>query len=120
MHLEGLLSELFALLEFLGNVWIAGGGHEGREPIEPGNDPVLDLAGRDAAWPSNHAWHAEAAFQRCSLAARERRLAAIRPGKILRTIVGGEHHDGVVVEALVPELLHDRADDIVKLSETSL
>ena len=45
----------------------------------------------------------------------ERRVAAVRPGERLGAVVGGEHDDGVVVDAEVLELLHGGADDVVEL-----
>ena len=94
---------------------IAGGGDEGREPVEPGDDAVLDLAGRHLARPADHRRHAEAAFHDRALALRERRLSAIRPGEDLGAVVGGEDDDGVVVDAHVLELLHHEADVVVEL-----
>src|SRR5262245_28479258 len=98
MNLVGLSAELFAFLELLGDVRVAGGSYESGEPVEPGDNPVLDPAGGHATRPAEQARDAEAAFQGRSLAARERRLAAIRPGKVLRAVVGREHHDRVAVE----------------------
>ena len=115
MHLVGAIAELLALLELLDDVRIAGGRHERREPVEAGHDPVLDLAGRNLAGPADDARHAEAAFQHRPLAAGERRLAAVGPGEVLGAVVGREDDDGVVLEAVVLQLLHDRADDVVEL-----
>ena len=94
---------------------IAGRSDEGREPVEPGDDAVLDLARRHLARPADDAGHAEAAFQRRPLAAGERRLAAVGPGEVLGAVVGGEDDDGVVLEPVVLEVLHHRADDVVEL-----
>ena len=115
MDLVGAVAELLALLQLLDDVRIAGGGDEGREPVEPGDDAVLDLAGRHLARPADDAGHAEAAFQRRALAAGERRLAAVGPGEVLGAVVGGEDDDRVVLEPVVLQLLHDRADDVVEL-----
>ena len=86
-----------------------------REPVEPGDDAVLDLARRHLARPADHRRHAEAAFHDRALALRERRLSAVRPGEDLGAVVGGEDDDGVVVDAHVLELLHHEADVVVEL-----
>ncbi len=72
VDLVGAVAELLALLELLDDVRIAGRRDEGREPVEPGDDAVLDLAGRHLARPADDRRHAEAAFQRRPLAAGER------------------------------------------------
>jgi len=80
-------------------------------------DQVGDDSGRHLAWPADDGRHTEAAFQRRALASGERRLAAVGPCEILRTVVGREDHDGVVVEAVVGQILHDRADDVIELRQ---
>jgi hypothetical protein len=45
------------------------------------------------------------------------RMAAIRPSKVLRAVVGGERDDCVVVKALGSELLHHSSNDVVELRE---
>ena len=69
---------------------IAGGGHEGREPIEAGEDAVLDRARLDRARPADDARHAEAALEDGALGGLERRHAAVGPGEHLGAVVGGE------------------------------
>ena len=81
----------------------------------PEIDRVLHLARRDSAGPTDDHRGAEAAFHPGSLASGERGLTAIGPGEVLGTVVGGKGDDGVVVEAIVLQVLHDRADDIVEL-----
>src|SRR5215471_18800639 len=115
MHFKFLIAKLLPRLELLDDVWLASGGDKGREPIEPGHDPVLDLASRDMTRPADDARNAEAAFHSRSLTASKRRLAAIRPSKVFRTVVGREGKDRVALDIEVFELLHDRADDIVEL-----
>src|SRR4029079_16992312 len=113
--LVGPVTDLFALLQLLGNVRVAGRCQEGRKPVQTGNDAVFDLAGRDLARPTDHARYAEATFHDGAFALRERRLSAIRPGEDLGAVVGGEDHDGVVVHAHVLELLHHEADVVIEL-----
>src|SRR5271157_1358225 len=112
------LAELLALLQFLDDARVAGRGHERREPVEPGDEPIFDLAGRHLARPADDGWRAESTFQDLPLATRKRCLAAIGPGEVLRAVVGGEDDDGVLLETLVVELLHDCADDVVKLGHS--
>jgi len=78
---------LFALLEFLDDVLVAGRGNEGREPVEPRNNAVLQLPGWNVAAPAAVAGHAEAAFERGLLAACKRGLSSVRPGEILSAVV---------------------------------
>src|SRR5262245_59092854 len=52
VNLVGLVAELLALLQFINDVRIAGDGREGREPVESGNQSVLDLARRNLARPA--------------------------------------------------------------------
>ena len=67
MDLVSPIAECLALLQLLDNVGVAGGGDERREPVQAGNDPVLDLAGGNLARPSHDARHAETAFQHRTL-----------------------------------------------------
>jgi hypothetical protein len=82
--------------------------------------PFSTLPGWDLAGPASEAWSAEATFEHGSLAARKWRLAPVRPSEILGPVVGRENEQGVVVEAIVLEFLHDRADDVVELRHTGL
>src|SRR5262245_25049276 len=115
MHLVGGATELLALLELLDDVRIAGRRDEGREPVEARDDRVLDFASRYMARPANDAGNAEAAFERRSFTTRKRGLSAVRPGEVLGTVVCAERDDGVVLEAIVLEVLHHRANDVVEL-----
>src|SRR5882672_12951238 len=95
----GGVADLFALLQLFGDVRVSGCRKESRKPVEPGDDAVLDLARRHLAWPADHRRHAEAAFKYRALALREWRLSAVRPSEDLGAVVGGEDHDGVVIDA---------------------
>ena len=72
MHLVGPVADLLALEQLVGDAGVAGGGEQGRKPVEPGEDAVLDLAGRHLARPAQDGRHAEAAFECRALAAGER------------------------------------------------
>ena len=115
MVLVGLVAELHALEQLVGDVRIAGGVKEGREPVHAGEDAVLHGIRRDMAGPAQDAGHAEAAFHDRPLALRERRLPAIGPGEDFRAVVGGEDDDGVVIHAHVLEMLHHQADVVIEL-----
>src|SRR4030095_15532213 len=88
--LVGPVTDLFALLQLLGNVRVAGRRQEGRKPVQTGNDAVLDLAGRHLARPTDHAGYAEATFHDGAFALREQRLSAVRPREDFGALVGGE------------------------------
>src|SRR5262249_37826856 len=99
VNLVALVAEFLPLLQLLDNVQVAGCGDESREPVKTGHQSVLDLARRNLARPANDAGDAEPPFKHGSLAACERRLAAIGPGEILSAVVRAEHNDGVVIDA---------------------
>src|SRR5438094_818479 len=101
MYLVGAVTDLLTLLQLLDDVRVAGGSQESRKPVEPGDNAVLDLARRNLARPADHRRRAEAAFHDRAFGLRERRLSAIRPGKDLGAVVGGEDDDGVVVDTHV-------------------
>src|SRR5258708_5095455 len=90
------VAELYTLEELIGDVGVAGGGHQGRKPVESGEDAVLDRARLDMARPTGDARYAEGAFGRHSLAPLERRIAAVRPGKHFGAIVSAEDEDRVL------------------------
>ena len=115
MVLVGPVADLLALQQFVGDVRIAGRGHEGRQPVQAGEDAVLHRVRRHMARPAKECRHAEAAFEDRSLGLRERRLTAIGPGKDFGAVVGGEDDDGVVVHAHVLELLHHQTDVVIEL-----
>ena len=100
---------------WLGDVRVAGGGEEGREPVQAGQDAVLHRVRRDVAGPADDARHAEAAFHDRPFALRERRRSAIGPGEEFGAVVGREDDDGVVVLAHVLELLQHQTDVVVEL-----
>src|SRR5947209_15016498 len=59
MVLVGHVADLLAFEQLLLDVRIAGGGDERGEPIEAGDDPVLDRARGHMAGPANHRRRAE-------------------------------------------------------------
>src|SRR5262249_42937142 len=120
MDLVGAVADLLALLQLIGDVRVAGRRHEGREPVKPGYDAVLDFPRGHLAGPADDCGHAEAALECRSLAAGEWRLAAVGPGEVLGTVVGGKAEDRVVLKTVVLQVLHDRADDVVELRHPGL
>src|SRR6266700_7948754 len=118
MHLVGSVTELLALLQLFADVRITRRRKESREPVEPRDDAVLDLARRYLARPADNRRYAEAAFQDRALALRERCLSAVRPSKDFGAVVGGEDDNGIVVDTHVLELLHHQTDVVVKLRHT--
>src|SRR5262249_33879585 len=113
MNLVVLTPHPFAFLKLIHNVCIASGCNEGREPVEPRYDRVLDLASRHVPGPTDDTGHSESTFERRPFPACERRLPAVRPGKILSAVVCRESNDRVVVKAIVLHIFHDRADNVV-------
>src|SRR5262249_11125737 len=81
--LVGPVTELDALEQLRGDVRVARGGTERREPVQAGEDTVFDRARLDLARPAGDARHPEAAFVTRSLLPLERRVAAVRPGERL-------------------------------------
>src|SRR5262249_61587208 len=109
MVLVGPLAELHALEQFISDVRVARGGHERGEPIEAGEDTVLDGARLDLSWPADNGGHAEAALPHRAFGVLERRHAAIPPRGHLRAIVPGEDDDPVVCLPAVVPILHQSA-----------
>src|SRR4029453_13716567 len=97
------------------DVGVARRSKEGREPIEPGDEAVLDLARRHLARPANDPGYTEAAFHHRALALREWRLSAVGPSEDFGPVVGGEHDDGIFVDAQALELLHQPTDNFAEL-----
>src|SRR5579883_426661 len=120
MHLIRAVAELLAAFQFIHNVRVPRRGNEGREPVEAGHQPILDLACRNPARPAHNAGHAKAAFQHRPLGAGERSLAAIWPGEVFSAVVRGENHNRVVVDTEIFDLLHDGADNVIELRHAGL
>src|SRR3981189_945619 len=95
MALEGGVADLFALLQLFADIRVARGSQKSREPVEAGDQAILDLARRHFTGPADHCWSAETAFHHRALALRERRLSAIGPGEHFAAVVGGEADGGI-------------------------
>src|SRR5271166_5686091 len=119
MDLVGAVAELLAFFKFIDDVRVAGRCNEGRKPVEAGYDPVFNLARRHLARPADDARHAEPSLKPCSLAAGERSLTAIGPGEVLGAVVGRKRNDSVLLQTVVLQIRHDRADDVVELRHSS-
>ena len=65
--------------------------------------------------PADHGGHAESAFPVGVLLAAERRGRRVRPGELVRTVVGRVDDDGVVGDAKIVERLQQLADVAVVL-----
>ena len=115
MVLVGPVTEFHTFEQLFGDVRVAGGGEEGREPVQAGEDAVLNGVRRDVAGPAQDAGNTEAAFEDRPFGLRERRVAAIGPGEEFGAVVGGEDDDGVVVLADVLELLEHQSDVVIEL-----
>ena len=92
------------------DVGIAGRGEQRREPVEPADDLVGDLTGRDVSRPADHGGHTEGALPVRVLLAAERCHRPVRPGVHVRAVVGRVDHDRVVGDPEIVELLEQRPD----------
>src|SRR6476646_2095581 len=110
MNLVGPVADLLTLFQLFGNIRVAGSCEEGWEPVESGDEAVLDLAGRYSAWPAYDCRHAEATFHDRAFALRERCLSAVRPSEDL----------GVVVDAHVLQFFQHEPNVIVELRHSGL
>src|SRR6516162_1441249 len=90
------IAEFDAFEELVGDVRIARGRAKSREPIEPGDDAVLDRARLDVSRPTSNARDAEAAFHDGAFRGAEGRHAAVGPGEDFSAVVGGEDDNRVV------------------------
>src|SRR5262249_60634400 len=79
MVLIGPVAELHAPEELLGDVRISRRSHQRGEPVEAGEDPVLDRAGLDPARPADDRRPAEATFADGTLGVAKSSHDAIRP-----------------------------------------
>ena len=89
---------------------VARRGEQCREPVEPGEHLVRDLAGLDMARPADHRRHAERAFPIGILLAAERCRRGVRPGELIRTVVGRVDHDRIIGDLEIVQGLEKLAD----------
>src|SRR3974390_3493680 len=115
MVLVGAVADLLALQELLRDVWIACCRNQRGQPIQAGENTVLDGARLDSARPAGNARNPEAAFKYRALGGAERRHSAIGPGKNFGAVVGREDADVCVRGANIVEGLEQIADAIVEL-----
>ena len=89
----------------------AGKGDERRQKVDRGGDGVVDGTGGDAARPPGKRRHAHAAFPGRALAAAKRTgAAAIGALGQPRSVVGGEDHEGILIETLRAQRVEHLAD----------
>src|SRR5262245_40018639 len=104
MDLVGATINRLYLLKFLYDIRITRCRDESREPIEAGHDPVFHFAGRNMTWPANDSRDSESTFKNGPFSSRKWRLASIRPGKILRSIIGGKCNDRILIKTIILEV----------------
>src|SRR5271166_5457729 len=104
------VAELYALEELILDVRIAGRSEERGVPVHARKDSVLDCPGLDVSGPARDAGHPEPAFINGAFGIAKRRHTAVRPGKRLGAIVGGEDENGVVRLAHIIHCFHERTD----------
>ena len=89
----------------------AGEGDERRQEVDRGGDGVVDGTGRHATRPPGEGRHAHAAFPGRALAAAKRTgAAAIGALGQPRSVVGGEDHEGILIETLRAQRVEHLAD----------
>src|SRR5262249_6531482 len=116
VHFVSATTELLALSQISRDIaLVSGRGHEGRKPVEPGDDVIFDFDRWHLAWPSDDCRVPKPAFHGLAFAARKRILSTVWPGEVLCTVVCAEGNDRVVIEAVVFHVLHHRADDVIQL-----
>ena len=81
-------------------------------------DIVQHLAGLNAAGPTDHAGHAEAAFPGGGFFAAKWRGSTIGPGHHFSAVVGAVDHDGVLRNAKIIKLLQQLADMAIMFHHT--
>ena len=108
-----LATDRGAVQELLGHVRVAGGREQRREHVDVGDDAVQDRTRLDLAGPAHEARHTPAAFPVRVLLAAERGVGAVRPGVVLRAVVGRVLDDGVVGDAQLVELGEHHANLLV-------
>src|SRR3954451_2916585 len=77
------------------------------------DNAIQDRAGLDLARPAKEAWHAPSTLPIGVLLAPERRVCAVRPSVVLRSVVGRVHDNGVVGDSQFVELVEDHPDLLV-------
>ena len=99
-----------ARLEFLFHIWATRSCKERGHPIFMRHDFVDDLPFLDLARPADHCRNAEATFPVCILLTPERRNRSVGPCVVVRAVVCGIHHDGVVSDAQFIEVIEQFTD----------
>ena len=101
--------------QLLLDVGLADRGQQRRQHVLVREHVVVDRARLDHARPSDQGRNPVAAFPLGVLLAAERRRAAVRPAHHLGAVVGRVHHDGVVGDAELVELVEQLPDHAVVL-----
>src|SRR3954452_1176883 len=109
------VTQLHAFQQLLGYVRITRCRHQCREPIEAGENAVLNLAWLDLTRPANNARHAKAALMHGTLGGLERRHAAVRPSEHLGPIVSSEDYNRIVRFANIFEVLEQTTNAVIQL-----
>ena len=90
---------LVALEQLLLDVRFTNSCHQGRQPVFMGEDVIDDGSRHHSSRPSDHHRHPESAFPGGAFLSTEGSRATIGPGDLLRPVVGGVDHDGIVRDA---------------------
>jgi len=105
-----------ALVVLVGLGEVANAGHvaEGGQEIVESKLQVRDFAGLDLTGPAHDEGDADAAFVSGTFESLEKSVAVEEGGigstLLVRSVVGGEDHDGVLVQALLLEFVENLSD----------
>ena len=105
MILVRLAINRHARFELGDDIGTSSSSHQGWHPILVRHDLVNDLSFLNPARPSDHRWNAKTALPIRILLASERRNRGIRPGVVVRTVIGRVHDDGVIGNAQLIEMV---------------
>ena len=110
VDVEGLVAGLVALEQFLLDVRVAGCGQQRGQPLLVGDDAVERLAGLELARPAHKAGHAVGAFPVGVFLAAPGSDRPVRPGVIVRAVVGRVLDDGILGDAQFVQQVEQLAD----------
>src|SRR5712671_6842344 len=104
MDLVGFVSDAITLHQFILDIRLTGGSHQGRHPIQQRDKVIRGSAGFNVSWPLDQHRYTEAAVPSCVLFTMERNHSAVRPQQWLSSVVGGVDHYRVVRDAELVQL----------------
>ena len=118
---EAVVDVALVVLVGLGEVANAGHVAEGGQEIVESKLQVRDFAGLDLTGPAHDEGNTDTAFVSGTFESLEKSVAVEEGGigstLLVRSVVGGEDHDGVLVQALLLEFIENLSDVGVESSD---